>query len=218
MITHYTITHAALTGICISTVLSTFFKLSISDINSSTCCCNAARSALTPCNSMFAARTLASRRRTASPLDSSLWGSVSLSHWELMGILADANMSVKLLSLTNMLAFAPSFISHAFVSWVDRSLGDGIGVTIPDWGVPGSTSVLSFLHDLCSFSLFLSRLRFAFCIFFDPLLTRFGKSGVGRLTLGLDCPGGGVITDWLRGITGGGVRNPDILVCTIAIM
>ena len=109
-----------------------------------------------------------------------------------------------------MLVSVSQCTSHSCIPSVDCSLGDGIGVTSLRSGVQGSTSGLSLLQALCNLALFLCRLRCSFLSFLDFLLTRFGKSGV---VFGLDCPGGGVPSDWFLEQAVGGDKNPVILPC-----
>ena len=124
------------------------------------------------------------------------------------------HISVKLLSPINMLASASQCTSHSRISSVDCSLGDGIGVASLHSGVQGSTSGLSLLQALSNLTLFIYRLNCSLLSFLDFLLTRYGKPGV---VFGLDCPGGGVTSDWFLEQAVGGDKNPVILPCIMVI-
>ena len=104
--------------------------------------------------------------------------------------------------------------SHSRKSSVDCSVEDGIGVTSLHSGVQGCTSGLSLSQALCNLTLFLCRLNCSLLSFLDFLLTRYGKPEV---VFGLDCPGGGVPSDWFLELAVGGDKNPVILTCIMVI-
>ena len=170
--------------------LSVFFRLSISDIKSSTWCWSDNLSSLSAWSSISDATSFASIRTNKSS-----FGSVWFSAWE-------ASMSVRLWSETSM-STSLSLIS---------SLGDGIGVTSLDLGVVIFVLSESFLHARLSLALFLCLFLSARVILFGLWLPRTGKLDASWVCLlGLPCPGGGVDID----CSPSGERNPVMLLCTM---